>query len=644
LQGSKDDSADAIGEENSAALMYNVAASYYREEKYAQAGAILKALFSNIEPVEEGISMHICFLLLDVLLHANCGNLHSEEERARMVRQTQSIISFLEKPHSFNGQVGAPPADAADEDGKAATAKKADSPGVAEFRLRLHVYKAKVCLLELNVKVAKKELKSALELSQKAAGQRKAAAAGGPAAAGANGIMVPPVTMQNPAALYLKANLEYLRQNYRKSIKLLQSADAASLEAKQNHQRLFLNNMGCMHYREGCYRSAASYFSRALQAPVAGFDEKTVAAETTPVVGSLVVTSNECEVLYNSGLQLLLMGRRPAAAFKCFTRAACLMHNRPRLWVRMGECCIAAHAEQRKSEGASDGGLVRGLVGANERRRVLLPPSGLAQAAAAATAPAGANGEKGEAQLTLRYAVKCFRNVLSLTANYSGDTGVAGGKAAFSADAAKPAAAAAAAAGGDDSAGGAANAGENGAAVRKLRMAAHSSLAYVSLCTNNPLMAHTHAEQLLAMTDVPAPLQYLGHSYAAEALCLLSRPAEALHHLAPHGGAAHGEAAVAAAVKAKRPDQAAPGAASRDAPLPGGQTQQQVSAQARSDMQVNLANVYVLQNDLAEAEKCVQQALQIFPSSSKAARLLVYICLRKGRTADALKALKERRA
>ena len=128
------------GEAESSALLYNTAALHFQNQDYRKASTILKALFSNIEPVEESISMHICFLYLDVLLHMSRGNLHSDKDRSKMGQQAQQIISFLEKPHSFNGQVSAPSADSSggDSDSKS-DGKKKDTPEIVEFRFRLHL-------------------------------------------------------------------------------------------------------------------------------------------------------------------------------------------------------------------------------------------------------------------------------------------------------------------------------------------------------------------------------------------------------------------------------------------------------------------------------------------------------------------------
>ena len=45
---------------------------------------------------------------------------------------------------------------------------------------------------------------------------------------------------------------------------------------------------------------------------------------------------------YNAGLQLLLGGNY-ALALTCFQTAALGLHQRPRLWLRMGECAVQEH-------------------------------------------------------------------------------------------------------------------------------------------------------------------------------------------------------------------------------------------------------------------------------------------------------------
>jgi CCR4-NOT transcription complex subunit 10 len=365
-------------EAESSALLYNTAALHFQNQDYRQASMILKSLFSNIEPVEESISMHICFLYMDVLLHMARGNLHSDKDRLKMGQQAQQIISFLEKPHSFNGQVSALSADSGgDSDSK--SDKKRDAPEIVEFRFRLHLYKAKMLLLQANAKTAKKEVKSALEIFQKEMkGRDGAQPPGSNPSNPLSAMLIPPTDMQNPAALCLKANLEYLRQNFKKSIKLLQSANVVSPSSHscQNYQTLYLNNMGCLHYRMRRFRSAASYFSKALVACDRSQDDKAgqkaADSSSNANIGALVCTPNECEVMYNIGVQLLLMGR-PAPAFQCLRKSSKLFYDRPRLWLRMGEACILSHVQDEHKQSGVKRTIVRGIIGSAQRRRVLLP-------------------------------------------------------------------------------------------------------------------------------------------------------------------------------------------------------------------------------------------------------------------------------
>ena len=60
-------------------------------------------------------------------------------------------------------------------------------------------------------------------------------------------------------------------------------------------------------------------------------------------------------------------------------------------------------------------------------------------------------------------------------------------------------------------------------------------------------------------------------------------------------------------------------------------------------MCVNLANVRLQQGELELAERCLNQALALHPSSMEAVRTLVYLRLRQGKAQSALKLLQERR-
>lgn len=55
-----------------------------------------------------------------------------------------------------------------------------------------------------------------------------------------------------------------------------------------------------------------------------------------------LLATKRYELLYNSGIQLLHIGR-PLAAFECLMEAVQVYHSNPRLWLRLAECCISAN-------------------------------------------------------------------------------------------------------------------------------------------------------------------------------------------------------------------------------------------------------------------------------------------------------------
>jgi hypothetical protein len=83
--------------------------------------------------------------------------------------------------------------------------------------------------------------------------------------------------------------------------------------------------------------------------------------------------------------------------------------------------------------------------------------------------------------------------------------------------------------------------------LTKLRQAVYAKLAYVCLCMHNPVPALANAQKLLAIKECSGAQRYVGHCYCAEALCALSRPQEALEHLAPNGVMMPADLAVEAA-------------------------------------------------------------------------------------------------
>ena len=198
----------------------------------------------------------------------------------------------------------------------------------------------------------------------------------------------------------LKANLEYLKGNYRKSLKLLQTSYNSSVPNKKKDdvgnatvktegeelsqkkggkvpdiEPLVLNNMGCIQHSMQNYNAALWYLSRALKTS----DSISLARMTSgdgkgQVPIATFSTDRRSHILFNTGMQLLFSGK-PIIAFQCFNEASQLFYDHPRLWLRMAECCVAKHllTEREKAEASSGDPLVTGSVGRGRRRKILLP-------------------------------------------------------------------------------------------------------------------------------------------------------------------------------------------------------------------------------------------------------------------------------
>lgn len=87
-------------------LLYNLSALRFQQKQYGAAQAVLERLFLHIEPLDDGLAIHICLLLLDVLCHSARGNLHTEDNLRRFSAQTAAVLAFLERSHALNSSGG----------------------------------------------------------------------------------------------------------------------------------------------------------------------------------------------------------------------------------------------------------------------------------------------------------------------------------------------------------------------------------------------------------------------------------------------------------------------------------------------------------------------------------------------------------
>eukprot|EP00897_Mesotaenium_endlicherianum_P005590 jgi/Mesen1/5059/ME000252S04172 len=241
---------------------------------------------------------------------------------------------------------------------------------VPELKLLLHLLKARLLLLTRNFKATKREVKAALGLAR-----------------------------DHVQALLLKAHLEYMRGNHRKSA-------------------IILNNLACVHHRLGKHHLAAFYLSKALAKSAPPEAAAAAAAAASSSGGQGVPASSQgartarmvfafssdthLAVLYNAGVEQLLLGN-PDLAAKCLQEATAGYYQRPLLWLRLAEACIAS-CQKRGSFAGGAGGSPRAsspsprpgqrdacirlaIAGEGRYRRVVMFPSGPLQESAAGRVP-----------------------------------------------------------------------------------------------------------------------------------------------------------------------------------------------------------------------------------------------------------------
>jgi len=292
-----------------------------------------------------------------------------------------------------------------------------------QLKFSLHLYQARIHLLNRNIKSAKKEIRPALQLCQQeseAAEKSKKEKKDSDLPADSpnrncstldEGGLTP---AHNLAALFLKSNLEYLRGKYQKAIKFLNNScnmqgnklkrptDSKVDEDGQSRPHLgemcpplslYYNNYGCIDIQQKQFYFAGYHFNKALsenqqlcrlvksKQPNDHHSIGSTKSRSAPK-GSLAFRKDRrAEILYNSGVRLFLM-RKLELACACFYEAVQLINNRPTIWLRMAECCVALHLQKRrKAQEKYENELQRHRLQSTSNRRILLPSSSAALSA-----------------------------------------------------------------------------------------------------------------------------------------------------------------------------------------------------------------------------------------------------------------------
>eukprot|EP00898_Chlorokybus_atmophyticus_P005121 jgi/Chlat1/560/Chrsp103S01128 len=672
----------------------NKAIILYHMQQYAAAAAELEPLYRNIEPIDEAAALRVCLLLLDIFLAARLpdkavgvldyvekafGYLLTSGESADAslhTQQPQALLPAAAGASNSNILDGAELSlDAVEAlEGESytgvgvinRTTASAPLPSAspwpasvdksvlaisADFKLWLHLHKARLQLLTRNTKGTKKEVKSALSVSR-----------------------------ENSQALFLKAHLEYSRRNFRKAMKL-HTAFTGSTD--MSLAPLFYNNMGCIHHHLGKHATAAIYFSRAFNAATANLKQ--------PLTVPAFSKDKRLHIAYHAGIQQLLLGNY-TAALALFQQATALYHTRPYLWLRLAECCVQAYATGQAARFSHETGthrkptsksVIAGSLGTGKLRQLVLPTGRTASAVASDEPPSGvSNGfDSKRGELSLDYAAICLRNAahlinrldatsasavdkpsVTLAATLRADAlskqlpasaevrrSISGGSTASNAETAvlRPAMLDGSKEASSTSIGSTSSmssmlasfAEERKRQLQQLKHVVLAYQAYVALSQGDMVSALAACQALLSSSNCSRSNLFLARNYAAEALCMLDRVKEAAEHLSL---AMADQAAVDKAAAGKRLasttglelDSVTINAS--DEPL------DLSSPSLRATLYTNMAAACAMQEDLQQAFQYAMHAFTLAPTSSNLLAL-VYVELRRGHTESALSLLKKQR-
>ncbi|CAD1468828.1 unnamed protein product, partial [Heterotrigona itama] len=486
------DSTETIDDIEKCVMRYNQAVLLYHTKHYNASLQIMNRLFAFIEPMEESLAHKVCLLLIEL-------HIVTEQPDAAL-----SLINYIESQliSTDNSKISS-----VDKEGIIKSIKEQKEPKkevdvvTDAFKLKLLKCKARIYLMMHQLKLCKREWKTLVSLG----------------------------TPVNISTVFLKANLEYLRGNYKKAIKLLNSVTSENFDFKtcgESSAVLYYNNMACLHLAMGKPNLACFYLRKALHENKCALESIQV-KDNDPLSSRPLYTlggNKHYELMYSLGVSLLHAGQA-SIAFDCFMEVAQKLHNNPKLWLRIAECCIYCHKPtnevdfnipKRKKD------LVQKVVGNGIYRKIILAsslskdikyhPEGFPSAIP---------------QLTLEFAYLCLKNALFLLPNNNEiniPITIAGPQTVPLS----------------------LTAGHNLGAqhstfisqtttveVLNLKISVLAASAYVCLCLGDYVIALEYAKTLLNINKLPGAYRMLGNLYAAESLIFMDKISEAIEYLKP---------------------------------------------------------------------------------------------------------------
>ncbi|XP_052579240.1 CCR4-NOT transcription complex subunit 10 isoform X5 [Peromyscus californicus insignis] len=565
---------DGLDDVENSMLYYNQAVILYHLRQYTEAISVGEKLYQFIEPFEEKFAQAVCFLLVDLYILT-----HQAEKALHLLAVLEKMISQGSSNKNGKNETG-------NNSNKDGSNPKAESGALIEAaKSKIHQHKVRAYIQMKSLKACKREIKSVMNTAGNSA-----------------------------PSLFLKSNFEYLRGNYRKAVKLLNSSNIAEhpgfMKTGECLRCMFWNNLGCIHFAMSKHNLGIFYFKKALQENdnvcaqlSAGGTDPGKKFSGRPMC--TLLTNKRYELLYNCGIQLLHIGR-PLAAFECLIEAVQVYHANPRLWLRLAECCIAANkgtSEQETKGLPTKKGIVQSIVGQGYHRKIVLASQSIQNTVYN-------DGQSSAIPVaSVEFAAICLRNALLLLPEEQQDPKQETGSKNSSSQL-----------------GGNAESSEGSETCSK----SHDGDKFIPAPPSSPLRKQELEN-----------LKFLGHLYAAEALISLDRISDAITHLNPEN-----VTDVSLGISSNEQDQGSDKGENEAMESSGKRAPQCYPSSvnsARTVMLFNLGSAYCLRSEYDKARKCLHQAASMIHPKEvppEAILLAVYLELQNGNTQLALQMIK----
>ncbi|KAJ1378942.1 Tetratricopeptide-like helical domain superfamily [Sesbania bispinosa] len=692
---------------DSSVATLNTAIIWFHFHDYAKTLSALEPLFQNIEPIDETTALHICLLLLDASLachdasksadvltylekafgvssvsQGDTGNT-AQQQPANLVTKSAPVTISASAADASSSDIGTTAnasenhlSRALSEDTLDYEAMILDMGGqnlarpmgpssndlsralvdrfsTVDLKLKLQLYKVQFLLLTRNLKLAKREVKLAMNIAR---------------------------GRDSSMALLLKSQLEYARGNHRKAIKLLM---ASSNRTDTAFSSIFNNNLGCIYYQLGKYQTSSLFFSKALT-------NCSSLRKDQPLKLATFSQDNSLLIIYNCGVQYLACGK-PILAAQCFQKASLVFYKQPLLWLRLSECCLMALEKGLiKSNRVPSEKLEVGvcIVGMGKWRQLAVEDQILGNGHVdSSEGDDCCSSEDGRLKLSMSLARQCLLNALHLLDSYStnclksslpsnssveendtSDVSPSKNSNLKNLHGIDSKAFSVAVGLGQVNSNGDTKEQKGGTSqeliqnslsyyedVRRrenqlVKQAVLANLAYVELELDNPVKALSFAKSVLELPECSRIYIYLGHVYAAEALCLLNRPKEAAEHLSFYlSGGNNVELPFSqedcekwqAERTAEFEEVSAGSTAAKNSSFEDTRSIVFLKPEeARATIYANFAAMSAMQGELDKANILVTQALSILPNSPEATLTAVYVDLLLSKPQEALAKLK----